>query len=371
MQAKQSSTASGMYRRSEPITAPVPLRAAAMGHDTGALYTVPPPRGAGVASSSRHRSRAGLRTAQDAGLLHDARNLMGAIELYCDLLSMPGVLQQKHRHYVEDLRLLGSRSGRLIQSLIEQPRQLPASQAGLWRPGKRWGSSEDATDYAGALERRRAKAGPADIPQGLPGSAHLRAVVERCAGLLSRVAGGKTVEVSYGPAATVPVTVDEEAVERILVNLVRNAAAALGAPTAKLASDAALGAVVERSADRTADETPGSIRIGVGLVANRADDPRPWPLRRVRLTVEDSGCGMSAEQLERMQLGNRAPSRGGHGIGFRVVRDLVADSCGDLRVMSAPGVGTRVQIEWPVAACILHCGPCDGMAAVEGKGSIC
>jgi len=28
----------------------------------------------------------------------------------------------------------------------------------------------------------------------------------------------------------------------------------------------------------------------------------------------------------------------------------VAASAGDLRVMSAPGIGTRVQIEWPVTA---------------------
>jgi len=110
------------------------------------------------------------------------------------------------------------------------------------------------------------------------------------------------------------------------------------------------GSVVEKIADRTADETPGSIRIGVGVLINRVDDPKPWPLRRVRLTVEDSGCGMTAEQLERILSGCRAPSRGRHGIGFRVVRELVAASAGDLRVMSAPGIGTRVQIEWPVTA---------------------
>lgn len=61
---------------------------------------------------------------------------------------------------------------------------------------------------------------------------------------------------------------------------------------------------------------------------------------------------MTAEQLERLLLGGRAPSRDNHGIGFRVVRELAAASGGDLRVMSAPGVGTRVQIEWPMAAAI-------------------
>jgi hypothetical protein len=59
---------------------------------------------------------------------------------------------------------------------------------------------------------------------------------------------------------------------------------------------------------------------------------------------------MTAEQLERLLLCGRAPVRGSHGIGFRVVRELAIASGGDLRVMSAPGVGTRVQIEWPMAA---------------------
>jgi signal transduction histidine kinase len=199
----------------------------------------------------------------------------------------------------------------------------------------------------------------------------LRSIVERCSGLLGRVADGKPIEISYGAAASVPVRVEEESVERILINLVRNSAAALGERTAgrnlpanpggtsagAAVCDAAQnpastqrGSVRETIADPTADETPGSIRIGVGLLVNRVGDLKPWPFRRVRLTVEDSGCGMPLEQLERLLSGGRAPSRGSHGIGFRVVRELVVASAGDLRIMSAPGVGTRVQIEWPMAA---------------------
>ena len=53
-------------------------------------------------------------------LLHDARNLMSALGLYCDLLAMPGVLQPRHRKYAEDLRLVGTRSEALIGRLMEQ-----------------------------------------------------------------------------------------------------------------------------------------------------------------------------------------------------------------------------------------------------------
>ena len=53
-------------------------------------------------------------------LLHDARNLMSVLGLYCDLLAMPGVLQPRHRKYAEDLRLVGTRSEALIGRLMEQ-----------------------------------------------------------------------------------------------------------------------------------------------------------------------------------------------------------------------------------------------------------
>ena len=293
-------------------------------------------------------------------MLHDARNLMGAIGLYCDLLSMPDVLKPEHHHYAEELRLLGTRSGALIQHLM-QPRTLVSRAQGGPGAGAGW---EAGVARSLALAKvRAAEGGPVESPVSPPSPVSLRRIVEHCSGLLSQVAGGRAIEVSYGAAASVPLPVEEEAVERILMNLVRNSAAAMGAPdrpndpggdgggpAGDALRSAARSTVLERIADGTADETPGAIRIGVGLPINRVDDPRPWPLRRVRLTVEDSGCGMSPEQLERILGRARAPSRGRRGIGFRVVRELVDASCGDLRMSSAPGIGTRVQIEWPVPA---------------------
>jgi len=192
-----------------------------------------------------------------------------------------------------------------------------------------------------------------ESPACLPGVVSLRTILEHCLGLLSRVADGRVIEVSYGDAASTPVLVSEESVERILVNLVRNAASAMRRPGQRSSKEkgmAAQSTVLEKREDRTGDETPGAIRIGVGVMISRVQDAQPWPLRSVRLTVEDSGRGMTADQLERILSVTRAPTRGRHGIGFRVVCELVAASCGDLRVMSAPGIGTRVQIEWPVTA---------------------
>jgi signal transduction histidine kinase len=252
------------------------------------------------------------------GLLHDARNLVGAIGLYCDLLSMPGVLKPEHRQYPEELRLLGARSRALIEALM-------CSLLTLEKPGKLRVDGPAEADIQQSFTS-------ADLP-GAAGktlkAVSLRSIVERCSGLLSRVASGRELAIDYGPAAATPVKISEEAVERILVNLVRNAAAAV-------CEGAAGGAC-------------GTIRITLGMLASRVGELKPWPFQRVRLSVEDSGCGMNPEQLDCLLHGEE-PSGDSHGIGFRVVRELAATSDGELQVTSKMGAGTRVQIEWPVAA---------------------
>ncbi len=50
-------------------------------------------------------------------LAHDARNMVTALSLYCDLLEEPGVLAASHRHYGSELRLLADASRRLVEKL--------------------------------------------------------------------------------------------------------------------------------------------------------------------------------------------------------------------------------------------------------------
>jgi len=259
------------------------------------------------------------------------------------------VLKPEHLHYTEEVRLLSTRSTAMIQRLMDHRLpglNTPAAAPGSGRPLK----MADAA-CSGSTENKVAPVS-------------LRSIVERSSGLLRRVACGRTIEICYGAAAAVPVRVADESVERILVNLVRNAAAALterdpaGSPAVGLGetglgeagSDLSCVSEFDEESCVGANQPPGAIRIGVGCLMNRVGDAKPWPFRRVRLTVEDAGCGIAPEQLERLVSGGRAPSRGSHGIGFRVVRELVAGSGGDLRVMSTPAIGTRVQIEWPMAA---------------------
>lgn len=218
--------------------------------------------------------------AEGAGLAHDAGNLLGALSLYSDLLAMPGVLYEEHREYASELRMLSDRSWAMINRLVNH------SRAGL--PAK-------------------AQTEVSVLPD----------VVDRCKGVLSRVAG-RSVEISYGVGAFQPVRVPVEAVERILTNLVKNAAEA----------------------------TPwvGAISIHVEGVVEEVEGEEPR--RRVVMTVRDRGCGMDQSAVRRLMQTGGISSANGRGLGFRVVRELVAMSGGCLNVESQPEVGTSISVEW-------------------------
>jgi hypothetical protein len=48
---------------------------------------------------------------------HDARNMVTALDLYCDLLQQPGVLAKSFAHYGGELRLVAAASLRLVDKL--------------------------------------------------------------------------------------------------------------------------------------------------------------------------------------------------------------------------------------------------------------
>jgi signal transduction histidine kinase len=218
--------------------------------------------------------------AEGAGLAHDAGNLLGALSLYSDLLGMPGVLHEEHREYAAELRMLSDRSWAMIDRLMNHAR-------GTLRP--------------------KAAAENTVVPN----------VVDRCKGLLSRVAG-RTVEIEYGVGAFEPVNVPAEAVERILTNLVKNAAEAT----------AWVGAI--------------SIQVEGATEVDENSGKR----RRVVMTVRDRGCGMDSSAVRRLMQGGGISQANGRGLGFRVVRELVALSGGCLSIESQPEVGTSISTEW-------------------------
>ncbi len=59
---------------------------------------------------------------------------------------------------------------------------------------------------------------------------------------------------------------------------------------------------------------------------------------------DDTGCGMTEEQTEELMNGNFTTRGEGHGIGFRLIREIVARHDGYLTVDSEPNVGSSFTI---------------------------
>jgi signal transduction histidine kinase len=67
----------------------------------------------------------------------------------------------------------------------------------------------------------------------------------------------------------------------------------------------------------------------------------------VRLSVSDTGSGMTKTELERAFEDFYTTKLGGTGLGLSIVRRLVLDSNGTLRVESEPGKGSTFIVEIP------------------------
>jgi len=67
----------------------------------------------------------------------------------------------------------------------------------------------------------------------------------------------------------------------------------------------------------------------------------------IRLTVADTGCGMTAEETGRIFNDFYTTKEGGTGLGLSIVRRLVMDLHGTVAVESEPGKGTRITIDFP------------------------
>lgn len=91
-----------------------------------------------------------------------------------------------------------------------------------------------------------------------------------------------------------------------------------------------------------------TIRLGAVYI----DRPRP----SVEITVEDSGIGISREDLphifERSYRASRSrtPGDGGAGLGLAIAKGIVEKHGGSIRCESAPGKGSRFTVTLPVCA---------------------
>ena len=115
-----------------------------------------------------------------------------------------------------------------------------------------------------------------------------------------------------------PVVGDPVAFRRILENLIANAVDSL-------------------------QSKPGRITISTRSISQNGEPPL------ARVTVADTGRGMSGEESERIFEDFYTTKESGTGLGLSIVRRLVMDLHGTIGVESAPGKGTRMVIDIPAA----------------------
>lgn len=131
------------------------------------------------------------------------------------------------------------------------------------------------------------------------------------------------------PGSLWTVLADAGDLERVLVNLVTNAARSSGPD----------GCVYITAADEVIEE-----RIGT-------DPPLEGPDldagRYVRIKVADDGAGMTPEVLEQAQHPLFTTKRGGTGLGLWSAQALVLRNAGALTIDSAPGRGTAAAVWLP------------------------
>lgn len=248
--------------------------------------------------------------AETSGLAHDAGNLLAALGLYSDLLSVPGVLRPEHKHYATELRLISDRSATLIRRLLDAPVTSTPTTLLL----------RDTIPVRLSKLFHRRNTRTSDHLANTPNHA---ATLLSLAPVLQRIAAGAAAVTVTCPVSLPPLNFPSEVIERIAVNLVRNAAEAIR----------------HRHANLPSTPLPPSGEIHVSLAVTGG---------RLQLIIEDNGPGMSPSNVEAYLNPQPLPQGANHGLGHRIVHELATASQGQLSIRVRPGHGTAFCLKWPI-----------------------
>jgi signal transduction histidine kinase len=269
-----------------------------------------------------------------AEVAHDARNMVTALGLYCDLLEEPGVLNPGFHHYAGELRLVATASRRLVEKMLALDARQD-SDAGLFSGlGANWTDAQDSS--AGRLvPQRRWDLMPPEPIDNLAGE------LAANRNLLSALAGPSITLTVDAQGGAQPVRLTGEDLTRILVNLVKNAAEAM----------------------------PAAGQIAISLHEFHAGAKHsPWLV----LTVEDNGPGIPVEALETIfdsgyttrpsfvsahgasasgasasgSPGNRPASH--RGLGLSITRSILESTGGRIHAANRIPAGACFKIELPI-----------------------
>jgi two-component system nitrogen regulation sensor histidine kinase NtrY len=125
--------------------------------------------------------------------------------------------------------------------------------------------------------------------------------------------GHNQIYFHFRQAVVPPLELDREQIKRVLINLLDNAVAAVDAT--------------------------GEIKIGTTYDRSRGV---------VTLEVSDNGCGLAPEVRDRIFEPDFSTKKNGTGLGLTIVKQIIDDHRGYIRIRPNEPRGTRVTMEFPV-----------------------
>ena len=198
----------------------------------------------------------------------------------------------------------------VLRHFAQVARQEPALLATVFEERK--GTLDSSVEYLETLARNYARLSP--TIDRTP--CDVNTLVEQV--LRNTTADGITLQARL--SETVPRALgDSVMLRRILENLVGNAV------------------------DSLAGRTGGTVTVTTEPDGGNGDMPG------VRITVADTGPGMSRKELDNAFDDFYTTKAGGTGLGLSIVRRLILDLNGTLRVETEPGTGTSFVVELPAA----------------------
>jgi signal transduction histidine kinase len=278
--------------------------------ETGASTTVLPFQFATLESGQQPLNES---TESLSALGHDARNMVTALGIYCEILERPGVLANSSRHLADELKLITGASRRLVEQINRLGKSQPAQLALAPRqalPAASKASQQNFSDSTPIQNLARELRANQNLLAALAGPAIQ---------LRLRTTGGEA-----------PVRLRAEELTRILVNLVRNSAEAM--------PDGG-------ELDITLCEVP-SLYTGVKA-------------HTLLLTVSDSGPGIAEELREAVfsagftghaEADPDTNWQGQHrGLGLAITRAILESASGNIQAVHS-NAGARFEIRLPIGA---------------------
>jgi signal transduction histidine kinase len=207
------------------------------------------------------RTIAGANLAEVA---HEARNMVAALGLYCDLLGEPGVLTATHQHYGSELKMVAAASRHLVERLMD----LGGAENAITSPYSNTAQIEStATLPEETANNSKATRYWDEMPPKLIGDLAWELQMNR--NLLASLAGPSITVTIDSVGGAHPVRLNSENLTRVLINLVKNAI----------------------------DAMPDGGRIQLIL---RACPSGPGHDERLLLNFEDNGFGIPPPALEKI-----------------------------------------------------------------------